>query len=390
MGRDTGPTARMSAEAIVGGAQSSEKGDAFIPVYEPSITEREKAYVIDCLDTSWISSLGKYIERFENGIAQRLDVPHAIAVSNGTVALHLAYHCLGLGPGDEVLVPSFTYIASVNAIAQTGATPVFVESRPDDWLIDLEDAARKVTSRTRAIVPVHLYGMVCDMPAVMDLARAHGLFVIEDTAEALGSTLRGKAAGTFGDVGTLSFFGNKTLTTGEGGMVVASDDALSEQLRRAKGQGQAVGRRYWHDIMGFNYRMTNICAAIGFAQLERLDETLRRKQEIAALYRRLLADTPVAFQATPDGVESSEWLVSLLLPDGADRERIGERMRARKTDTRPVFHCAHEMPVFRQVCDLPVGENIARRGMSLPSFPTMTNVMVERVADALQEALQEA
>ena len=359
-----------------------------IPVYEPSITARERAYVLDCLDTSWISSLGKYIEAFETGVARRLDVPHAIAVSNGTVALHLAYHCLGLGPGDEVLVPSFTYIASVNAIAQTGATPVFVESRRDDWLINLEDAAAKITPRTRAIVPVHLYGMVCDMPAVTALARAHGLAVIEDTAEALGSTLYGGAAGTFGDVGTLSFFGNKTLTTGEGGMVVARDDALSERLRRVKGQGQAVGRRYWHDIMGFNYRMTNICAAIGVAQLERLDGILNRKREIAAAYRRLLADAPVTFQATPAGVESSEWLVSLLLPDGVDRDRIGERMRAGGADTRPVFHCAHEMPVFRQDCALPVGEDISRRGLSLPSFPTMTDAMVERVAEALHDALR--
>ena len=252
-------------------AQAAGKGPhSLIPVYQPEIGDLEKAYVNDCLETSWISSLGKYVERFEAEVARASGVAHGVAVSNGTVALHLAHHCLELKPGDEVLVPSFTYVASVNTIAQTGARPVFVESRADDWLIDVEDARSKVTRRTRGIVAVHLFGAVCDMDAVNSLAREHGLYVVEDCAEALGSTRDGIPAGSFGDVGTFSFFGNKTVTTGEGGMVVTANGELADNLRLTKGQGQDPTRRYWHDRLGFNYRMTNIAAAIGCAQMERL------------------------------------------------------------------------------------------------------------------------
>lgn len=360
----------------------------FIPVYEPHITDREKEYVNDCLDTTWISSLGEYIPRFESGIADIVGVRHTAAVSNGTVALHLAFHCLGLGPGDEVLVPTFTYIASVNTIAQTGAKPVFVDSNPFDWLIDVEDARAKITPNTRAIMPVHLYGAVCDMEGVLSLAREFDLFVVEDCAEALGSTLGGKPAGSFGDVSTLSFFGNKTVTTGEGGMVCTDRDDLHEHMVRAKGQGQAKDRRYWHDIMGFNYRMTNICAAIGVAQLERFESILARKRAIADLYRKTLAGSPVTFQKPRQDVESSEWLVSLLLPEGADKDRVSEHMRDGGVDTRPTFFCAHDMPVFRTDDTHPVAEDISRRGLCLPSYPTMSDDMVLRVCEALSGAIE--
>lgn len=360
---------------------------SFIPVYQPEIGDLEKAYVNDCLDTSWISSLGKYVERFEAGIAGASRVDHAAAVSNGTVALHLAHHCLDLKPGDEVLVPSFTYIASVNTIAQTGARPVFVESRADDWLIDIDDARSKVTSKTAGIVPVHLYGAMCDMDAVMTLAHDHGLYVVEDCAEALGSSRAGLPAGSFGDVGTFSFFGNKTVTTGEGGMVVTRRDDLAEHMRLTKGQGQSPDRRYWHDRIGFNYRMTNIAAAIGCAQMERLQATLARKAEIARLYREKLSYVPVTFQAVPDDSVSSNWLISVLVSEGSDRDAIMAAMKADGVDSRPVFHCAHTMPMFATGERFPVAENIAARGLSLPSFPSMTDDMVDRVCNTLAKAV---
>ena len=352
----------------------------------------EKAYVNDCLDTSWISSLGKYVERFETGIARLSGVANGIAVSNGTVALHLAHHCLNLAPGDEVLVPSFTYIASVNSIAQTGARPVFVESRQDDWLIDVEDARSKITPRTKGIVAVHLYGAVCDMRAITALAHEHGLYVVEDCAEALGSCRDGQPAGSFGDVGTFSFFGNKTITTGEGGMVVTNNDDLATHLRLTKGQGQDPNRRYWHDRLGFNYRMTNIAAAIGCAQLERLEATLKRKREIADRYMSILSALPIEFQKPAEDVISSNWLVSLLLPRGADRDRIMEEMRKDGVDSRPVFHCIHHMPMYASAApsnggDFQVAEDIAARGLSIPSFPAMTDEMVDRVCEALANAL---
>ena len=255
--------------------------DQGIPLYRPDLSGNEKKYVLDCIDSTWISSIGEYVGKFEKALGQITGAPHAIVVCNGTVALHLAVHCLGIGPGDEVIVPTFTYIASVNAIAQTGATPIFAESRQSDWLIDPTKIEALITPRTKAIMPVHLYGAVCDMPAIMEIARKHGLKVIEDCAESLGATLHGQHTGTFGDIGTFSFFGNKTITTGEGGAVIATDTALSQRLRIVKGQGQSLTRRYWHEELGFNYRMTNIAAAIGFAQSERLPQILARKRTVA-------------------------------------------------------------------------------------------------------------
>ena len=257
-----------------------------LPVYRPDLSGNERAYVLDCVDSSWISSIGVYIERFEAAVADVTGAQHAISVSNGTVALHLALHCLDIGPGDEVIVPTFTYIASVNTIAQTGATPVFAESGVHDWLVDPADIERRITPRTKAIMVVHLYGAACDMARIMEIASRHGLKVIEDCAEALGTTIDGRHVGTFGDLGTFSFFGNKTVTTGEGGMVIAGNDELAARLRMTKGQGQSLTRRYWHEVIGFNYRMTNIAAAIGLGQIERLEAILERKHAIAETYRR--------------------------------------------------------------------------------------------------------
>lgn len=360
---------------------------SLIPVYAPDISGNEKRYVNDCLDTSWISSIGIYTEKFEKACAEFIGVKYAIGVCNGTVALHLAIHCLDIGPGDEVIVPTFTYIASVNTIAQTGAKPVFVDCRPGDWLIDPADVEAKITPRTKAIMAVHLYGTICDMTALREVADRHGLKIIEDCAEALGSFQDGRHAGTSGDVGTFSFFGNKTVTTGEGGMVVTNDDALAARMRKVKGQGQSLSRRYWHDEIGFNYRLTNICAAIGLAQMERIDQILSRKRALADLYRQLLDGSGLTFQARRAGLESSEWLVSALLPEGTDRDAVMERMAAKGVDSRPVFYCAHHMPMFRSDEVFPVSENIAARGISLPSFPALSDDDVRKVADALLSSI---
>lgn len=358
-----------------------------IPVYRPDLSGNEGRYVMDCLNSTWISSIGTYINKFEEAVGKVTGSPHAISVCNGTVALHLALHCLDIGPGAEVIVPSFTYIASVNTIAQTGATPVFAESRAADWLLDPADVERRITPRTRAIMPVHLYGASCDMAALMDIARRHDLKVVEDCAEALGTTINGQHVGTFGDIGTFSFFGNKTVTTGEGGLVIAGDAALAARLRMTKGQGQSLTRRYWHEVLGFNYRMTNIAAAIGTAQMERLPQILERKHEIAEAYRRLLVNAPVTFQVRQGGVTGSDWLVSLLLPPGTDRDRLMADMEAQNIETRPVFFCAHQMPMYASDEQFPVAQDIAARGLSLPSYPLLTDEDVERVAGALIDAL---
>ncbi len=360
-----------------------------LPVYRPDLSGNERAYVLECIDSSWISSLGAFIDRFERAVAELTGARHAIAVCNGTVALHLSTHVLGIGPGDEVIVPSFTYIASVNAIAQTGAMPVFCESRASDWLMDVDDVASRITPRTKAIMPVHLYGYACDMASIRELAHQHGLFIIEDCAEALGTTLAGQHVGTFGEVGTFSFFGNKTVTTGEGGMVITNDDSLAEKLRQTKGQGQSLTRRYWHEVLGFNYRMTNIAAAIGTAQMERLPIILERKHALAQQYRTLLISYPVAFQQPLPAVVGSDWLVSILLPHGVDRERVMAALQSKGIETRPVFYPAHHMPMYARPLDLPVAESIAARGMSLPSYPDLNERDVQRVVDALASALHE-
>jgi perosamine synthetase len=238
-------------------------------------------------------------------------------------------------------------------------------------------------------LPVHLYGAICDMPEIQRIAAKYSLRIVEDCAESLGATLDGKHTGTFGDIGTFSFFGNKTLTTGEGGAVISNDEKLARRLRIVKGQGQSLTRRYWHEELGFNYRMTNIQAAIGLAQAERVLGILERKHAIAQSYRRLLASLPITFQQPTPGVKSSDWLVSVLLPESTDRDRIMENMGEYGVDTRPVFYCAHHMPMYSrlQSAPIPLAESISRRGISLPSYPGLTHRDMERVATSLQRAL---
>ncbi|WP_158916705.1 DegT/DnrJ/EryC1/StrS aminotransferase family protein [Caulobacter sp. S45] len=362
-----------------------------IYVYQPDLSGREREYLLDAFDSSWISSKGEYVDRFAKNFESYTGIKHATVVSNGTVALHLALHCLGLAPGDEVIVPSFTYIASVNTIVQTGAVPVFADSNAHDWLLDVGHVESLITDRTRAIMAVHLYGAICDMDSLCALAERYGLKIIEDCAEALGSTYRGRHVGSFGAVGTFSFFGNKTVTTGEGGMVTTNDAALAERLTIVKGQGQDPSRRYWHSELGFNYRMTNLAASIGVAQLERIDSILARKREIGCRYRVNLVNSGVRFQDVPDHVVSSDWLVSLLVPDGVDREVMMAEMEGSGIETRPVFYCAHQMPPhFRADLSLPVAQDIAQRGISLPSYPGLDDDQVDFICDAMMNILQKA
>jgi perosamine synthetase len=368
---------------------SATTAPPFLPVYQPDLSGNERRYVMEAVDSTWISSRGAFLDRFEAAFAGVVGTPHVSAVCNGTVALHLALHCLDLQPGDEVIVPSFTYIASVNTILQAGGVPVFAEVAAGDWLLDPDALQALITPRTRAIMPVHLYGAVCDMDRIEAIARAHGIAIVEDCAEALGSTWNGRHVGSWSDAATFSFFGNKTVTTGEGGMVIARDPAMLRKLQIAKGQGMDPDRRYWHIAMGFNYRMTNLAAAIGLGQIERLDGILARKRAIAARYRDNLANHPLTFQERKPEVENSEWLVSMLLPRGVDRDAVMRRMADARIETRPVFYCAHHMPHHaRPELSLPVSEDIAARGISLPSYPTLSDAEVDRVCETLVAAVR--
>lgn len=356
------------------------------PVYQPSIGATEKRFVNECLDSTWISSKGKFIAEFEQGFADYLGTAHATSVCNGTVALHLALVTLGIGPGDEVLVPTLTYIASVNTITYTGATPVFVESLPDSWQMDPADVERRITPQTKAIMAVHLYGHPCDMDRLGDIARRHGLLLVEDCAEAIGSEFNGQMVGTFGQVGCFSFFGNKTITTGEGGMVVCNDSGLYEELRHYKGQGLAAHREYWHDRIGFNYRMTNICAAIGAAQLQSIDAVLERKQAIAEWYIRELKDTSTEVHHAMGPVRHTYWMISILVPQAEQRDPLRDHLNRLGIETRPLFYPVHTMPIYPgKPGDFPVAEGIAERGLNLPSYADLDQAAVSEIAAAVRE-----
>jgi perosamine synthetase len=360
----------------------------FLPIYRPDLSGNEARYAQEAIESTWISSIGVFLDRFSKAFGALVGTPYVVPVSNGTVALHLALHALDLQPGDEVIVPSFTYIASVNMITLAGAVPVFAEIDPDDWLLDPADVERKITPRTRAIMPVHLYSAVCDMDRLADIARRHGLAIVEDCAEALGATWRGRHVGAFSDVAAFSFFGNKTITTGEGGMVMTQDPRTFEKLSIARGQGMDPKRRYWHVAMGFNYRMTNLAAAIGMAQIERFDQFLAGKRRVAELYRQGLAGTPVSFQKLSPNATSSEWLISVLLPPGVDRDGVMADMAEAQIETRPFFYCAHTMPHhLRPDLSLPVSLDVSARGVSLPSYPGLSSGDVDRVCATLSKAI---
>jgi perosamine synthetase len=360
-----------------------------IPIYVPDLSGNERKYVNECLDDGWISSRGKFVERFERAMAEYVGTKHAVSAHNGTGAAHLALSCIGLNRDDEVIVPTFTYIASVNTIVQSGAVPVFAECDPETWQLDVADVARRITPKTKAILPVHLYGGACDMSALSKMARDAGLLMMEDCCEALGTRISGRHVGTFGEAGTFSFFGNKTITTGEGGMIVTSDDGFAEEMRSVRNQGMSRTRRYWHDRMGYNYRMTNIQAAIGLAQMERVAGTLVRKRLIAEGYRRRLRQLPVELQKVRAEVESSDWLVSLLLPQGTRRESIMEFLDTRGIETRPVFECAHLMPMYQQQKGLyPISEDVSQRGMSLPSYPGLIEEDLDYIVQSLEDSFK--
>ena len=358
----------------------------FIPVYQPSLFGNEKKYVLDCLESGWISSKGEYVTRFEKSFASSIGVSYATSVCNGTAALHVALLAAGIGEGDEVIVPTLTYIASVNCIKYVGATPVFVDSCESTWQMNPDLIVNKITSKTKAIICVHLYGGMCDMESIMQIAENNNLYVIEDCAEAFGSQYKGKNAGKFGNISCFSFYGNKTITTGEGGMVVTNDQILIDRAIRIKGQGLALNRQYWHDILGYNYRMTNICAAIGLAQLEASESMLIKKIRIANYYRENLASLPIQFQKIGIDVKSSSWMFSILVQNFELREAIRSYLNTKLIETRPIFYPVHTMPIYcDQISRFPVAENLGLRGLNLPSWPDLTNDDLDYISSCVHD-----
>lgn len=358
-----------------------------IPVYKPSISSLEKTFVNDCLDSSWISSKGKYVELFEENFAHYIGIKHGVSVCNGTVALHLALVALGIEPGDEVIVPTFTYVAPVNAITYCGAKPVFVDALEATWQVDPDDIVRKITDKTRAILVVHLYGQACDMARIKDIAKRHQLLLIEDCAEAFGTYYDDRHVGTFGDVATFSFFGNKTITAGEGGIVVTNCSRLNKKLIHLRGQGLAEHRQYWHDAIGYNYRMTNIACSIAYAQLLRADVLLSQKRMIANHYKDFFEGSHIKTHNEQHGTVHSYWMNSVLFDcTEADRDRYRNILSEKGIETRPLFYPVHTMPIYSKRYERhPVAEDIAKRGFNIPSFPTLSDTELEYICNNIME-----
>ena len=370
---------------------SATSPKAMIPVAQPDLTGNEEKYVVDAIRSSWISSSGKYLDRFEREFAAACNADATLGVSNGTVALHLALMALDVRPGDEVLVPSLTYIATANAVRYVGAEPVFVDVDPDTWCIDPAKLEAAITRRTRGIIAVHLYGHPADMDAINHLAAVHGLWVVEDAAEAHFATYKGRVVGSLARCATFSFYGNKILTSGEGGAVTVSDPQLELRMRTLRGQGVDPDRRYYFPVTGYNFRMTNIAGAILCAQLERKDEIVAKRRQIYAWYLERLQGVPgIGFQPIADWAEITPWLMCLLIePEfGKTRDQVAEGLRAAGIDSRPFFIPLHTLPPFRQESlarreQLPITERLSSTGINLPTFPGMTQGDVARVCDAL-------
>lgn len=362
-----------------------------IPVYKPCLGDLERQYLLECFDSGWISSQGDFINRFEAHFRTITQAPHALSTSNGTVALHLALVALGLTEGDEVIVPTLTYVASVNAIALVGATPVFVDSDIATWQLDPFAVEARVGPRTRAILAVHLYGHPAELKHLSNIAQRHNLFLIEDCAEAFGTLYQGEHVGLYGDIGTFSFFGNKTITTGEGGMVTTRCSKIADEIQLLKSQYMSPHKRYWHEKLGFNYRLTNIQAAIGLAQLERADSILHQKRTVADWYQKYLPLDKVTMHEPVGDVLHSYWMISITLPSSHSRDTIAEELSARGVETRPVFYPVHTMPMHSHwpssAESYPVAQRLAQHSLNMPSWPDLTEDQVVYICDTLKALL---
>lgn len=363
-----------------------------IHVAEPTLDGNEKLYVNQALDSTWIASRGEFLDRFEAQVAEMAGTRHALACNNGTTSLHLAMVGLGLEAGDEVIMPALTYIATANCVRYSNGVPVLVDNDPRTFNVLPEAIEAAITPRTKGIVVVHLYGQSADMDPILEIAERHGLWVIEDAAEAHGALYRGKPVGGLGHCGSFSFFGNKIVTTGEGGAVTTNDDAAAGRMRLFRSQGMDSTRRYWHPVIGYNYRMTNVTAAIGAAQMERLPRALENRRRLAALYDDALADLEGRIVRPYQAQDCTHafWMYTVMLDEAetVDRDTVMARLDQAGIETRPLFYPLNQMPpYFDADLQVPNATSCAARGFNLPTHERLTSADVERVCAALKTAL---
>lgn len=367
-------------------------------VNEPRLDGNERKYLNECIDSGWISFEGPFVKRFEDGIAKLTNRKYGISVSNGSVALDTAIMALKLGHDDEVIMPTFTIISCAAAVVRVGAKPILVDADPFTWNMKVEDIEKKITKRTKAIMVVHIYGLPVQMDEILELADKYNLYVIEDAAEMHGQTYKGKPCGSFGDISTFSFYPNKHITCGEGGMVVTNDENLAERCRSIRNLFFQAGKRYVHEEIGYNFRMTNLQAAVGYAQLERLRQTIEKKRHIGKLYNELLKDVN-GIQLPVKDTEYAEniyWVYGIVLNDSIklDADIIIKKLSGEGIGTRGFFWCMHEQPVFQKMNlfvgeTYPHAERLARKGFYLPSGVTLTDEQQKYVVDKLKKILAE-
>ena len=354
-----------------------------IPVAEPVIGKEEEELVLDGLRSGWVSSIGKYIQLFEKEFAEFCGTKYAVTTSNGTAALHLALVAANIGTGDEVIVPSLTFVATANAVVYTGAKPVFVDSELETWNIDPEKIKEKINRRTRAIIPVHLYGHPANMGQILSIARKYDLKVIEDAAESHGALYRKKMVGSLGDVGCFSFFGNKIMTTGEGGMITTNNKAYAQEVKVLRDHGQSRRRKYYHSKLGFNYRMTNLQAALGLAQLRKIDKIIERKREIAKLYNEGLKDLVPEITLHPEmsWAKNVYWMYSIVVyKQGAkNRDFLIRELKKKGIDSRPFFFPIHRLPRYNENEHMPNADLLASSGLNLPSSVNLTDEQIKMI-----------
>ncbi|GAB4347066.1 MAG: DegT/DnrJ/EryC1/StrS family aminotransferase [Candidatus Abyssubacteria bacterium] len=356
------------------------------PVYEPVLGQQELDFLEDCIRTGWISSLGKHISLFESSFAKFCGAGYAAATSNGTSALHLTLLALGIGKGDEVIIPTLTFVATANSVFYTGAKVVLVDVLEDTWTIDPEQVRSAITPKTRAVIAVHLYGHPCDMDRIVEITDARGIAVIEDAAEAHGAEYRGKRVGALADAGCFSFYGNKVMTTGEGGMIVTNSAELDRRVRFLRDHAMDADRRYYHPEVGYNYRMTNMQAAVGRAQMRRIAWLISAKRRVARLYSRRLAHVEgIIPPPEMPWAKSIYWLYTIMVDPsfGMSSEELARRLAAVGIDTRRVFIPMHLLPMYATRRKFPISEKISHNGLSLPSSPTLTEDDIDHICESL-------
>lgn len=364
--------------------------DFHVPIISPDLKGNEFKYLVDAFLSTWISSQGNYIDLFERKFSKYIGCQHGVAVANGTAALHLALLACGVKPGDEVIVPDLTFAATINAVLHANAKPVIVDVEKESWCIDPDEIKKAITPRTKAIIPVHLYGQPCDMQTIIKIAKERKIYVIEDCAEAHGATFKGKKVGSLGDVGCFSFFGNKIITSGEGGMCVTHDTKKAEKIRMLKNHGMAKKVKYWHEEIGYSYRMTNLQAAIALAQLERIEHILKARRRIELDYKRVFSDLKfIEFQRDDlPNRKKITWLVSLLVKDEKQKKELMDKLRNYKIDARSFFFPLSKMGIYKQYVFSNANScQISDRGICLPTGAAdATRKTIERIKDIFSYA----